>query len=50
MNKDQTFDIVLTSEAYIDDDKVSADELRLISSFFPEILLEMMQHIEIDEE
>lgn len=48
MNKDQNFDVAFTARQFIDSHNVLLEELRLISVVFPEILKEMIQHIEQD--
>jgi hypothetical protein len=50
VSEQQTYDVAIAAHHHPDSDKVSADELRLISAFFPEILKEMMQHIDPDKE
>jgi hypothetical protein len=50
VSEQQTCDVVISAHYNPDSDKVSADELRLISAFFPEILKEMMQHVDFDKE
>ena len=50
MNNFQNYDIAITAHLPIYFDKVSEDELRLISAIFPELLKEMIQYIEQDKE
>ena len=46
----KSLDITLTITADTQAEGVSAEEIRLLNAFFPEILKEMIQLIELDEE
>lgn len=50
MSEQQDCDVCIVSVSKLDEKKVSESELRLLSSFFPEILKEMMMQAEQEKE
>lgn len=50
MSEQQTYDVAIIAHQHLNSDKVSAEELQLISAFFPQILQEMIQLIDIEQE
>jgi hypothetical protein len=50
VNEQQAFDVSIVASAEWKAGQVSTDELRLLSSFFPEILKELMARAEPEKE